>query len=308
MNHSRCVSAGLVTLDLQQTVDRLPRPDEKTVASSAALEFGGPAANAAATAALLGAPSHLVTACGRGPVGRLVHEGLADVGVDVVDLARSDEPGPAVSSVLVDRVSGERAVVSTNAAGLVTRPVTGADLPEGAAALLVDGHHLPRALELVAHARARGILVLLDGGSWKDGLERLLGAVDVAVFSADFRAPAGAHPAELALDGSARLAAVSHGGRPLEVWAGDGRRFEVPVPEVRVVDSVGAGDVLHGALLFALAQGLRADAEAEPVLRFATEVASLSCAYAGARGWARDPAGRRRAASLVGRLLESRPA
>ena len=62
---------------------------------------------------------------------------------------------------------------------------------QGVRAVLVDGHHLSVAVPLAAAARARGIPVLADGGSWKPGLDTLLGHVDVLVASADFRSPAG---------------------------------------------------------------------------------------------------------------------
>ena len=45
------VCCGLATLDVVQVVDRLPAADEKVVARSLDVTFGGPAANAAATAA-----------------------------------------------------------------------------------------------------------------------------------------------------------------------------------------------------------------------------------------------------------------
>ena len=48
------VCCGLATLDVVQVVDALPGADEKVVARSLAVTFGGPAANAAATAVALG--------------------------------------------------------------------------------------------------------------------------------------------------------------------------------------------------------------------------------------------------------------
>jgi hypothetical protein len=50
-------------------------------------------------------------------------------------------------------------------------------------AVLVDGHHLDLALPVAAAARAAGVPVLLDGGSWKPGLEGLLELVDIALLS-----------------------------------------------------------------------------------------------------------------------------
>src|SRR5659263_261296 len=60
------VCCGLVTLDVLQVVERLPAPDEKVVATDLDVGFGGPAANAAATAVALGVRTRLVTALGSG--------------------------------------------------------------------------------------------------------------------------------------------------------------------------------------------------------------------------------------------------
>jgi len=125
--------------------------------------------------------------------------GLERAGLDVVDLLAGMDAAPPVSTVLLTRATGERAVVSVNATATagVRVPADAAldDLLDGAAVLLVDGHHLEVAVALAARARRRGVPVVLDGGSWKPGLERLLRHVDHAVLSADFRLDAAADAA-----------------------------------------------------------------------------------------------------------------
>ncbi|MPV90285.1 carbohydrate kinase, partial [Georgenia ruanii] len=276
----------LITLDVTQVVDRLPGPDEKVVARSLAVEVGGPAANAARTAAALGRDVALVTALGPGPVADLVRAQLAPAGVGVVDVA-TGAAGPALSTVLVTAGTGERAVVSTNAVGRPTAPPPPGVL-DGAGALLVDGHLLPAQVALAAQARARGVVVLLDGGSWKPGLEELLAHVDLAVVSADFVVPAGLGGTGDVLAAAAGLGpglvAQTHGAGPVAVLD-EGRRYALDVPAVpagEVVDSLGAGDVLHGAVAVHLAGG----ASWRDALARGTEVASRSVRFAGALGWA----------------------
>lgn len=281
------VCCGLTTIDVTQVVERVPGPDEKVVASSLAVEVGGPAANGARTAAALGAPTTLVTALGAGGLADLARAELAAAGVTVLDLA--DDGDPPVSTVLVTRGTGERAVVSTNAVGRrVAAPPP--DVLDGAGALLVDGHLLGAQVRLAEAARAAGTAVILDGGSWKDGLEALLAHVDLAVLSADLVPPGAASTAGTP-DDDAVLAAVarlgpalvarSHGGGPVAVLH-DGARTKLSVPAVEVVDTLGAGDVLHGATAAALAAG-------EPwldALASGVTVASRSVQHPGALGWA----------------------
>ena len=68
--------------------------------------------------------------------------------------------------------------------------------------------------------------------------------------------------------------------------AADGSSGAVPVPDVEVVDTLGAGDVLHGALLADV--GRRGMADLPGSLEAAVRVAARSVAAPGARGWAAD--------------------
>ena len=291
------LACGVAVLDVQQTVDRFPGPDEKVVATELLVASGGPAANAAVTAAALGAGARLLTRIGDSPLGRLIGSDLARCGVEVVDRADPlDEP--AVSTVLVTRGTGQRAVVSINASRRsapdpdAVGPVP--PLLAGVGAVLVDGHHLDLALPVAAAARAAGIPVLLDGGSWKPGLERLLAQVDIAVLSADLHvppelAPRTGHPADDVLAAVSALGppvvARSHGPLPVEVLTRTGRS-EVPVPRLQVVDTLGAGDVLHGALSVWVAA--RGTGDLLAGVAWAARIAADSCTASGARGWLAD--------------------
>ena len=335
------LACGLATLDVTQVVDRVPGPDEKVVARSLAVAAGGPALNAAVTAARLGCAATLLTRVGAGGPAAAVRAELDAEGVTLLDAADDAWTLP-VSTVLVTGATGERAVVSTNASALAASGPAAVPWPEGTVAVLVDGHHLDLALGAAAAARAAGVPVLLDGGSWKPGLEALLALVDVAVLSADLRLPGGPQGAldddgvDALLAGVADLGpavvARSSGPGPVDVLVrscGRERRGRVEVQQVdddAVVDTLGAGDVLHGAALAGLARlprgalaappadgerdggergdGERGDGAADAglvlvdvlsVLTVATRVATASVQHAGARGWTRD-------AALVARL------
>jgi sugar/nucleoside kinase (ribokinase family) len=292
----RGLFVGLCTLDVVQLVDRVPGANEKLTAREQLVAAGGPAANAAVAFAHLGGSATLLTAIGRHPLGAAVTADLARLGVTVVDLAADSVEPPAVSSVLVTASSGDRAVASTNATGHRIAP------PDDLAALVAacdivefDGHHMELAVAAAREARAVGRRTVLDGGSWKAGTERLLPSIDVAVCSEDFRPPGTDTPRSTPADilrflrdhGVSR-SAVSRGGRSL-MWAGPDGGGTVAVPAVRVADTLGAGDVLHGALVHGLAghTALTSDAFVD-ALREATAVASRACASFGTRAWLRE--------------------
>jgi sugar/nucleoside kinase (ribokinase family) len=275
----RGVFLGLLTLDIEYLVEAPPARDEKVVAKRQLVAAGGPATNAAKTFAVLGGCATLATAVGAGPVA--VADLVTQHGVELQDLAGGHRPPLPVSSIVVVEDSGERSVVSVVDSG-ASLPRERAELVDlsGADCLLLDGCHLDVAVPVAERARAQGISVVLDAGSWKEGLERLLPLVDWAVCSERFAPPDGSPP--LALD--VRGVAVTCGPRPVRWREGD-RSGDIEVGSGRpAVDTLGAGDVFHGAFCLALAQGL-AFAEA---LGFAAEHASASCAHFGVDAWLRS--------------------
>ncbi|WP_246204169.1 PfkB family carbohydrate kinase [Streptomyces tailanensis] len=282
---------GLCTLDVIQLVDRVPGPDEKLTAREQVVAAGGPAANAAATFAHLGGAATLLTAIGSHPLGVAVAADLDGLGVIVADLAADSVEPPAVSSVLVTASSGDRAVASTNATRYRLAPPDDLDAWVAACDIVeFDGHHMELAVAAARAARAIGRRTVLDGGSWKTGTEKLLTSIDVAVCSDDFHPP-GTTTATDTLrflrDHGVGWSAVSRGGRPI-VWAGPDSGGTVDVPAVRVADTLGAGDVLHGALAHHLA--LQGDLTSQgfiEALRGAAAVASQACASFGTRAWMR---------------------
>lgn len=278
------VAFGLLTLDHVLTVDAVPGPNEKIVARHSALDVGGPAANAAATARALGSEVTLVTAVGSSALTDVAVAGLAELGVPVVDLLARSSGSPAVSTVLVDAVTGDRAVVSVNASDVGPVGEVPAAVLGSAAVLLVDGHHMEAAIDAARRARAMGVTVVFDGGSWKEGTDRLVEHVDVALVSADFAVPDGSDPIPFLRRAGCAVAARSNGAGPI-IGSHRGHGFSIPVDESDAVDTLGAGDVLHGALSHYLAEAAGELDHVPSLLRAASVVATASVSATGARGW-----------------------
>jgi sugar/nucleoside kinase (ribokinase family) len=116
----------------------------------------------------------------------------------------------------------------------------------------------------------------------------LLDLASVVVCSADFRVPdvePGDAMLRYLLGRGSGWAAVSAGGGPVH-WASRDGSGRIPVPEVEVVDTLGAGDVLHGALAYGMSRTPTVDAAT--LLADAVAVASRSCRYFGTREWLTD--------------------
>lgn len=317
----RGLFVGLCTLDVIQLVDRIPAANEKVTARAQTVAAGGPATNAAVAYRHLGGAATLLTGIGPHPLAAGITADLASCGVEVVDLldgveravssaadtavgvptpepdeAELGEP-PTVSTILVTAATGDRSVASRNAVGrqLPIPPGRIAALVAAADTVEVDGHHMALATAVARAARETGRRTVLDGGSWKPGTPELLRWIDVAVCSADFRPPGTSTPLEV-LDFLAAAgvpwAAVTRGTAPV-LWAGPDCGGEVPAhPADRVADTLGAGDVFHGALTHALSAPAALTPDAFPAaLAYAATIAAASCASFGTRAWLHRPDG-----------------
>lgn len=277
----RGLFVGLATLDVIHRVAALPGPNQKITALTTDVAAGGPAAVAAITFAALGGSALLVTALGPGAAADAVRADLAGAGVEAVDVA---PPGFVLppASVLVVEGTGERSVVGGGAGRIPVTPPADADVvawAEGAEVLLIDGHHPEVAVTFARAAAASGRPVVADLGSAKPVYDRVLPWITDAICSADYRTADGSAPAEM-LGRGPLLVAVSHGPDPLEWWTLVDRG-SIEVPPVAAVDTLGAGDVLHGAYAFALAAGQ----ERPDALRTAVRVAGIRVAHIGPREW-----------------------
>jgi sugar/nucleoside kinase (ribokinase family) len=291
----RVVCAGLVTVDLVYRVDRVPGVDEKAQAEAMEIATGGPAANAAVTAAALGARVTLVTAVGAHPLGDLIRADLRGYGVTLLDAAPGHPGPPPVSAVTVESGTGRRTIVSRNAADTTVDVPPGLDdVLAGADVVLVDGHH--PALAVTAARGARRLVV--DAGSWRPVFADVLPHADVVACSAAFRHPDATADgySRTTADGSAATAALlrdlgvphvvmTRGPEPVRWWSGP-HAGEVAVPPVAAVDTAGAGDVFHGALAVAVARDPEIT-DLPAALRFASRVAGVRVQHPGPRRWLR---------------------
>lgn len=280
---------GLTTLDLMYQVERVPTSDEKIVAIASTVAAGGPATNAAVTFAYVQqcstASATLLTALGSHPLCQFIKTDLETWGVAIADLSPALSDAPPVSSILVTQSTGERAVVSRNA---VNRQQAIAQIPpdilSNIAVVLIDGHQMQVGAAIAQRARELGIPVVVDGGSWKPNFEKVLAHTDYAICSANFYPPGCTTEAEVfaylrELD--IPHIAITRGDRPLRYCTSTHPDpMELAVPTIQAVDTVGAGDVFHGAFCYFLGRSPFAEALAQAAI-----VAARSCQYFGTRQW-----------------------
>lgn len=243
--------------------------------ASQQVSAGGPAVNAAVTFAFLGGCSGLVTAVGKHPLGIVIRQDLARFSVSVHDIVRNRTEAPPVSSILVLRGSGERTVVSANAAAFP--PIKVGFNPRwlsSVSIVQVDEHYMPLCIAGARLARSCGIPVVLDSGSWKEGMDELLPSIDIAICSDDFRPPGCRDDSDvlefLAGQGIGQVA-ITRGAAPV-IYLDNRKHGKIPVQRVRPTDTLGAGDIFHGAFCYHTCQKGRSFRDS---LAFAARVGEL---------------------------------
>ena len=279
---ARGLFVGLTTVDIFNFVDRHPSSDQKITAQRQQVCAGGPAANAAVAFRACGNDADLITGVGDHPTAHLALNDLQNHGVNVLDHATNSDELPILSTIIIDTSTGNRCVVYSNPRTRILLPDQSYDhLIGDYRVILFDGFYLEQAIS-IAKAADGGPLTVLDGGSWKDGLEELLPYIDYAVCSADFRAPGCSSSDDLLdyLEGiGLQGAAISRGAEPI-IYRSRGQQGQVPVTQVKAVDTLGAGDILHGTFCYHILTR-----SFPKSLEMASYTASVSCLSYGTREW-----------------------
>lgn len=277
------VLAGVAVIDFVLSVDDMPRRAEKYRALDAAIVGGGCAANAAVAVARLGGQAMLASRVGADPIGDMIVADLATEGVDCTLVKKFEEKRSSFSSIFVDK-QGERQIVnfrdgtlSFDAGWLEQAMPSSFDTaladtrwPEGGAAVLKAARALSRPgvldAEVPVHEAMESVALASHVAFSAQGLRELTGLGD--------------------LNEALRLAKKKAGGWVCYTDGTNGVTFldgnkirHVPAFAVEVVDTLGAGDVWHGAFALALGEG-RSEADA---ILFANAVAAIKCTKFGGR-------------------------
>lgn len=265
---SRLVVIGSVIADQLMTVPRLPERGGDVLAGPVATQAGG-AFNIAAAAVRLGLPTALCGRIGTGPLGDLLTQALADLGVE--PLLPRDPSGDSGTCIGLVEPDGERTFVTSPG---VEQRITDDDLAavdwRAGDAVYLSGYDLiypttgPAAARWLARFRPRTLL--LDPGPLiaelpPEVLDAALAATTVLSLNERELALLGEEPGgalttlwpRLA-DGAVVVARVGADGAWLH--RRDAEPELIGSIAVDVVDTTGAGDAHAGALLAGLADGL----------------------------------------------------
>jgi sulfofructose kinase len=276
---------GIIVLDEVFLLDALPQLDKKVEAKDFFIVNGGCAANAAVAVARLGGRAMLASPLG-GPAGEddngdRVLAALARQNGDTSACQRVDGLATALSAIFID-ARGDRTIVTYRDQRLAAVTPDDPETLAAAADLVLADNRYPQFVRPICEAaRRRTTRVVLDADKATVADDPLFRVASHVIFSSEcLSATTGRDDLAEGLDVIARhtdsFLAVSNG--PGDILFLEGRTVRrVPVFELRAVDTLGAGDGLHGGFALALAEG-KSEAEA---LRFGAAVAGIKCTRIG---------------------------
>ncbi|HAC64132.1 MAG TPA: ribokinase [Cyanothece sp. UBA12306] len=274
---------GLTTLDLIYLTDHFPHSNEKIVALNETIAAGGPATNAAITFKYFGHQATLFSVIGNHPISQLICAELEDYYISVYDLNPYRTNPPPTSSIIVQKQTGERAVISINATKFQTKVnKLDLDLLQDIDIILIDGHQMAASQIICQEAKRLKIPIVMDGGSWKSGFEKVLPYVDYAICSDNFYPPNCSSSQEVfnyLQSMKIPHIAITKGEDPIEYWT-ERSNGTIEISSINAVDTLGAGDVFHGAFCHFILQYDFIDSLAK-----SSQVASVACQYFGTRQW-----------------------
>src|ERR1700692_1054414 len=276
----RILCIGMPVRDLTFRVPGLPARGSKENASHFEEICGGNALNGAIGIVRLGGRASICGPMGdaRETTSKYIFDKLAHEGIETRHIVHMPGLVTPISNIMIDP-SGERTIVTFRDPELwkVRLPDAG-ELLEDCSAILTENRCAEFCTDLCAEARRRGIPVIVDVDRAMSLREGLLTASSHLVFSSEaLQSTAGIPDDAEALKKIAKLTPsflAGTQGAQGTLWLDDRQNLQrTPAFPVHTVDTLGAGDVFHGA--FALAITERQDLK--EALRFASAAAALKC-------------------------------
>jgi sugar/nucleoside kinase (ribokinase family) len=284
MTAPRLLCIGMPVRDLVFRVAAPPDRGSKADATQFTEICGGNALNAAIAIARLGG-----RVCFAGPMGDagetasgVILERMTAEGIDTRHIVRMPGLTTPVSAIMIEP-SGERTLTIHRDPGLWDVDLPDADtLLADCAAVLIESRCAPFAIASCIEARRRGLPVVVGVDRAMSLRDELLTVASHLLFGSEqVKATAGIADDIAALR---RLAALTPAflavtrGPGGTAWLNDtGEPELMPAFPVEALDTLGAGDVFHGAFALTLAEG----GTPGEALRFASAAAALKCSRPG---------------------------
>ena len=262
---------GLAGMDIIYYSDNYPNRNDKSAIDDYKTFTGGPAANEAITFSMLGGDSTLITNIEESPIGDVIKANLESYSVRVIDLSKGIDILPFISAIMVDS-NGERSIWS----GQRKFPESDFTLEDcDFDFCMCDCYMYPHSMKILRDL-PDSVQICLDVDAYGDHVYDYLQLADMAILSSKVWSSIdqGLLKPDLKI-------AITDNDCPIRILDSE-TTYSVPVEKVEAIDTLGAGDIFHGAFAYYFYDQGRT---LEDSIREASGIATLSVKYHGTREW-----------------------
>lgn len=277
---------GRSTCDMTYYVNNFPNENIKVFADNFIMQPGGPALNAAITFSLLGGEAVIVSSFGESEIAKSIKSISQNENLEIIDLKEESNYDFPISTIIVNTGKGTRTIINS--------PKSKTSLEENEydflkkfipKLVMIDGYELENKYDILKHWKAKGAIIVLDGGSWKKDKYKYLHFVDIAICSNRFRFPG--MNLDISIDElhskGIKYVAFTREDEPIVLSINKERKY-IEVPKVDAIDTLGAGDVFHGSFCLHYLNNY----DFESAVKYAASDASKSCTYLGTHTWIKE--------------------
>lgn len=275
---------GQAAKDTIIVVDNYPKYGLKKKVEKIIFDGGGPVANALYTLSKYKIDTRIATIIGFDQDGDFILSKLIQGRINTNYVIRRENATSHLAFIIVEKSTGERTIFY--------KPCSGDDIKiqelkkdffENISFLHLDGFQEEISIFAAKYANKNRIPVMLDAGSYKPYIEKIIQYTDFLVTSYAFAEKYGF---DMTIKSFIKI--VNYFKRPhITVTMGDkgsfsyhkGEYFYTPAYKIKACDTTGAGDVFHGAMIY----GIINKFDIIKCIRLATVISALKCKGFGGR-------------------------
>ncbi len=252
---------GQCSLDYVGRIESYPPADSKCEFHNLAVEGGGPVATALVALSRWGLTCAFAGVTGDDRFGSSIRRSLAAESIDISGLVVRPDAISQFAFIAAERGTGKRSIFWQRPTGLPLQPdELDREVLRRSGLLHTDGLFPEASLVACEEARRAGIPVVVDAGSWRDGLLEIAKTSDFFIASESFGTTisATADPLDACrklLELGPRMACVTLGAKGYVSADTSGRIMRKSAYPAEAEDTTGCGDVFHAGFIYGISRG-----------------------------------------------------
>ncbi|MGL6063506.1 MAG: carbohydrate kinase family protein [Fusobacteriaceae bacterium] len=277
VGHSAC--------DITYLMKEYPIENKKYKINETKIMGGGPTGNASFLLGKYKENVSYITTLGKDVYAQLILKELESVGIDLTNSIVRDEYHTPCSMIITNTSNGSRTILNNRNKNVIpgNYKMKYIKKPEF---ILLDGHEIE--LARLSLNEFKNSISILDAGSYKDETVELASKVDYLICSEDFACDytkikklttINYKEAFLQLEKLNKKIVIITLGEKGCLYKKNGEIYIHPAFPTKAIDTTGAGDIFHGAFVYALSNNFNF---AESI-KFSSVCASLSVEKIGGR-------------------------